>query len=268
MIRDIPFRRGVNVIRVIDRPTGKVGPVGHSVGKTLLMRFIRYCLGEKFYAIEDTTEQIAGIFRNGHVIAEVVVKGVGWVVPRPFAVGGTLASHAERSDRWTDAREPGRIAEPFEAFVETLSQAVLAKWPPLYLPNTKRNATWLDLLGWLSRDQECNFTHYNDWRSKDAHSGSKQHTREDASLIAAWGLGLIDAKEAEGRAAHQKLLAEREKAEEFLKNEAAIQTASRRVLNVRFPELSSEENGTCVSRGYAHAVRALARGHGGRNPHL
>ena len=118
MIRDIPFRRGLNVIRVIDRPKGKVGPVGHSVGKTLLMRFIRYCLGEKFYAIEDTTEQIAGIFRNGYVIAEVVVKGVGWVVARPFAVGGRLASHAERSDRWTDALEPGRIAEPFEAFVE------------------------------------------------------------------------------------------------------------------------------------------------------
>lgn len=244
VIRDIPFRRGLNVVRVIDRPQGQVGNVGHSVGKTLLTRFIRYCLGERYYATDEVTAQVAQIHPNGYVVAEVVIGSVGWVVARPFAVGGDLKSHAWRSDQWAVALDAGRSSEPFEEYAEALSQAAVGQWPALRLPGAKRDATWLDLLGWLSRDQDCNFTHYNDWRSQDARSGSKRHTRDDASLIAAWGLGLIDTTEAEGRTAHQKLLADREKAERALRTEDAVQTASRRVLGDRFPDLSQETDNT------------------------
>ena len=48
-IRNIPFRRGLNIIQ-----TRKIkpqnGPVtGHGVGKTLLTRLIRYSLGEEHF---------------------------------------------------------------------------------------------------------------------------------------------------------------------------------------------------------------------------
>jgi hypothetical protein len=242
VIREVSFRRGLNVIRVIDRPKDHIGSVGHSVGKTLLTRFIRYCLGERYYSAEEVSDKIVELFPSGHVIAEVVIGGVGWVVCRPFNVGGTLPSVAGQSTDWHDALNTEAFRDPLEQFLELLSQATIGQRPTLYLPDAKRNAGWLDLLGWLSRDQDCNFSHFNVWRSKDAHSGSREHSRNDASLIAAWGLSLIDIKEAEQREAHQKLLSQKEEAERVQRNETATQAASRQVLNERFPELSQEED--------------------------
>lgn len=248
VIRDIPLRRGLNVIRVIDRPPGYRGTIGHSVGKTLLARFIRYCLGERYYAAEEVAEQVTDLFPSGYVVAEVVVGTAGWVVARPFAVGGEAKSLAWRSDDWKDAVDPVIDAEPFDTFTAALSDAAIGRWPKLRLPGARRHAAWLDLLGWLSRDQDCHFTHFNDWRSKDSHSGTKQHHRDDASLIAAWGLGLIDAREAEERAAHLDLLSDREEQEQVLKSATALLAASRAVQNTRFPDLNQEPDDTLFTR--------------------
>ena len=53
-IRNIPFRRGLNVVQ-----TRKIKPqsspvAGLGVGKTLLTRLIRYSLGEQHFGTEDT----------------------------------------------------------------------------------------------------------------------------------------------------------------------------------------------------------------------
>ena len=242
VIRDIEFRRGLNVIRVIDRPKDHRGSVGHSVGKTLLTRLIRYCLGERYYATEAVAELIVEHFPSGYAIAEVTIGDTAWVVARPFETGGRTESVAGQSTDWHDALHPDVIRDSFEQFTESLSSAVIGLRPSLYLPDAKRNAMWLDLLGWLSRDQDCNFSHYNVWRSKDARSGSRDHTRNDASLIAAWGLLLVNAKEAEQREGHQQLLTQKEEAERVQRVEVATQSASRRVLNERFPDLSQEED--------------------------
>lgn len=248
LIREMTFRRGLNVVRVIDRPKGHSGPVGHSVGKTLLTRFIRYCLGERYYAKEEVTAKIVELFPTGHVIAEIEIGGVGWIVVRPFDVAGRVSSAAGLSTDWRDGLDSEKIHQPYDRFAEALSQATTGQRPALYLPDAKRNAAWLDLLGWLSRDQDCNFSHFNIWRSKDAHSGSREHTRSDASLVAAWGLDLVNTKDAEQRAAHQKLLTDKEQAERVLRRETANQAASRRVLIERFPELSQEQDDTLFTQ--------------------
>ena len=57
-IRNIPFRRGLNVIQT-KKIKNRSGPVaGHGVGKTLLMRLIRYSLGEANFGTEETETKI------------------------------------------------------------------------------------------------------------------------------------------------------------------------------------------------------------------
>ena len=64
-IRDIPFRRGLNIIQARQRGPGESKVVGHSVGKTLLMRLIRYSLGEQHFAVEPVRNRIAAHPRCG-----------------------------------------------------------------------------------------------------------------------------------------------------------------------------------------------------------
>ena len=112
------------------------------------------------------------------------------------------------------------------------------------MPDAKRNAQPLygACSGWLARDQECNFSHYNVWRSKDAHSESREHSRNDCSLIAAWALGLIDQAENELRNSHQSLLDQKEVADRQKREGETAQLASKRILNERFPSLSQEQD--------------------------
>ena len=49
----IEFKRGFNLIRTSPRLETDTSVIAHSVGKTLLMRLIRYSLGEENYASED-----------------------------------------------------------------------------------------------------------------------------------------------------------------------------------------------------------------------
>lgn len=88
-IRDIPFRRGLNIIQARQRGPGDSKVVGHSVGKTLLMRLIRYSLGEQHFAVEPVRNRIAH----------------PWCSPR----GCTLASAGDGLDRnSSSARSPSR----------------------------------------------------------------------------------------------------------------------------------------------------------------
>jgi hypothetical protein len=242
VIREIPFRRGLNVVRVADPPPDYSGPVGHSVGKTLLTRLLRYCLGEKYYAPEEVTTRIVGAYPTGYVIAQIVIGQANWIVARPLAVAGNLSSFSLQSNDWRALQDGQQDRGPFDAFVTAFSEAVVGDWPSLQLPDAKRSARWTDVLGWLARDQECNFTHHNVWRSKDAHSDSREHSRNDCSLIAAWALGLIDQAENELRKTHQSLLDQKEVADRQKREGEAAQSASKRILNERFPSLSQEQD--------------------------
>jgi len=242
VIREIPFRRGLNVVRVADPPADYSGPVGHSVGKTLLTRFLRYCLGEKYYAPEEVTTRIVGVYPAGYVLAHIAVGPADWIVARPLAVAGTLSSFSMQSNNWRTLLGETDDRGSFDSFLTALSEALVGQWPGLQLPEAKRSARWTDVLGWLARDQECNFTHYNVWRSKDAHSESREHSRNDCSLIAAWALGLIDQAENELRRTHQSLLDQKEVADRQKREGEAAQSASKRLLNERFPSLSQEQD--------------------------
>src|SRR5437879_4322878 len=73
IIRDVSFRPGLNIVRVQPRPEGETRSIGHSVGKTLLSRLIRYCLGEGYFALPEVASRIAGQLPDAFVLAEILV---------------------------------------------------------------------------------------------------------------------------------------------------------------------------------------------------
>src|SRR5436190_6953605 len=87
VIRDIPFRLGLNIIDTPDSPPDETRTVGHNVGKTLLVRLFRYCLGDRYFANRQVRSHIQEHFPDGYALAEVVVAGTCWAIARPLGKG-------------------------------------------------------------------------------------------------------------------------------------------------------------------------------------
>ena len=210
MIQDIEFRRGINIIGTARAQAHDRQVVGHSVGKTLLLRLIRYCLGEHTFCTRAIRGAITAALDRAHVLAEIRVGGKPWVVARP--VGLEIARPASWAMEGADL--DGLLAGPdgaikFPDFVNVLERATTASFAGVLLPHAQREATWLDLLAWMSRDQECRFRHQSEWRDPDSESRTAQLQIEDASLVVRMTMDLLGDEEKELQVKHQKLLAAR-----------------------------------------------------------
>lgn len=206
IIRDIEFRRGLNIIQTRQMAT-QGGPVaGHSVGKTLLMRLIRYTLGEPHFGSEETQQSIAAAFQTAYVVGHWSLAGSDWIVVRPLRVADAAESFAASSDNWRQIVDSAQHEHSHREFVQAASDAVLSGLPSFNLPRG-REAKWLDVLAWLSRDYQCGYRKANEWRHEDANSGPSLD-REDNSLIMQWVMGLISPEEIELRLKHHELLNE------------------------------------------------------------
>src|SRR5262249_52344437 len=82
VIRDVSFRAGLNVVRVQERPAGETRPIGHSVGKTLLARLIRYCPGEGYFPAPEGPPPIPRKPPARHLPAEAAGAGPPSVLAR------------------------------------------------------------------------------------------------------------------------------------------------------------------------------------------
>ena len=91
LIREVPFERGLNIIRTEERGESEEHVVAHSVGKTMLMRLIRYTLGERNYASEESQAELAKQLPNGLVVAHWQVNGEDWLVLPGFPWTDRLA---------------------------------------------------------------------------------------------------------------------------------------------------------------------------------
>jgi hypothetical protein len=210
-IRDIVFRRGLNIVQTRRRYTGEDNVVGHSVGKTLLMRLIRYTLGEQHFAVAQVRARIANILRHGRVVAHWRVNCVDWIVARPMQEGRSMKSVAVRGDDWRAAISNEDAHEPFAGFLAAVDGATLSGLSEFTLPRARRSPKWSDVLGWLARDFECGYRAPNDWRHDDADSGPSLD-RDDNSVILQWMSGLMGAEEIALKQRHHALLDERQTA--------------------------------------------------------
>jgi hypothetical protein len=175
IIREIPLRRGLNVIWSPDpgasqAALGQDAGSGHGAGKTLFCRLLRYCLGEDTFSNDDQRRSIAQQLPAGLVGAEVMIAGKTWAVIRPI---GTTRKHFAREgvslEVISPVKDPGEDIQPF---LDSLRRSLFAEGIEKYLPVQQQNAPWLFALAWLSRDQECRFDHILDWRHRRADSGS------------------------------------------------------------------------------------------------
>lgn len=209
IIRNIPFRRGLNIIRTQQMVT-QGGPVaGHSVGKTLLMRLIRYTLGETTFGSEETQQSISAAkgLESAVVVAHWTVAGTDWIVIRPLKAAGAEESFAVRSADWQVVVNSSVEKLPHRDFVQAVNDVVLSDLPKFALPRG-REAKWLDVLAWLSRDYQCGYRRANDWRHEESNAGPSLD-RDENSLIMQWVMGLMSADEIALRVKHHDILKKR-----------------------------------------------------------
>lgn len=168
--RDIPFRRGLNIVSSPAGPTADQVSTGHAAGKTLLCRQVRFCLGEDTFADPDDTMAIRARFPNGGVGAEVRLCGQTWVVRRAFASrGDDRALRAESLDALADDTHRntfGKFREAIEAVAFTAARRELLK------ELSDIEVPWQYVLAWLTRDQECRLDGLTHWRHPESSSHS------------------------------------------------------------------------------------------------
>ena len=207
-IRNISFRRGLNVIqtRKIKPQSGPVTGLG--VGKTLLTRLIRYSLGEQHFATEDTQAKILTAFPSLVTVGHWEVAGQDWIVVRQVNDTDDKLAFAVKSDDWETAVIDRRLEElPYNTFLSAINEAVFSDLPKLKLPKG-HTASWPDLLAWLARDDQCGYRNANDWRHPEANSGPSLQ-REENSLVIQWAMGLMAPEEIKCKIQHQSLLKNR-----------------------------------------------------------
>lgn len=207
-IREVEFRRGLNIVATATPKKRVDGAVGHNVGKTLLTRLIRYCLGEQHFAREPVRKAIGKAFPEAFVIAEVLVGGRCRIVRRPIGTARSSESGFVDADDWrailADDAELGRMS----AFLELVEQETVGQFAETLLPHQGRAMRWLDLLAWLSRDQYCRYRHPLQWRSAWTESGTVDLHDEDASVVIRLVMDLINLEESRLVSQHKRLLAD------------------------------------------------------------
>ncbi len=205
-IREVEFRRGLNIIATATPEERVDGVVGHNVGKTLLTRLIRFCLGEQQFAREPVRDAIAKAFPDAFVIAEVIVAGHCWIVRRPIGTIRSSEAGCLEADDWRHILVDDAVIGRMSAFVELIEQATVAQFSETSLPHQGRAMRWLDLLAWLSRDQYCRYRHPLQWRTAWTESGTVDLHDEDASVLIRLVMDLLDQDEARLIGRHKKLL--------------------------------------------------------------
>ncbi len=265
VVRDIPLHRGVNIVYSPDPGTGLMTGrtestrVGHCAGKTLLCRLLRYCLGESTFATADLMDRVGMRMPDAYVGADIHVGGIRWSVARPL--GGRRREFAIREGELNDIF--GSQGTSLQPLLDALDVAVIA--PVRKAASVRHDLTWLHVLAWLARDQECRLAAPLDWRSSSAESGSPVLglPREILAYFVRVLLGLMSGAENSSQQRHAKLLDEKRQKEnkakqlraEILRLNARIR-GEERLGDASRSELTELEASVLVAKA-SERVRAL-----------
>lgn len=212
IVRAVDLRRGLNIIwtppSTTSTPTKlfQGGMAGHTAGKTTLCRLIRHVLGEPGLCSERTRSRLRARFPTGWVVGEVVVDGLDWVVARPFALDGRPV--CRRGGTMQDLLAGGERLD-LSAFAEAVQAATVGVLEAKTFPSSNGSLTWAHLLPWLTRDQECRFADFIEWRHSATAAEAPSLSVEDRQFLLRTVLGLVEAGERDELARNARLLAER-----------------------------------------------------------
>ena len=195
VIRSIDLHRGLNVVWSNDEKSDD-GPhlTGHGVGKTVLCRLIRFCLGEPTYAHPSLAERIKGAHPSGWVAAEVHVNGRCWSLARPLGRGRSIAkSNGNIEELFAETRHPGS----YDEFKGAVAESALQGLPSGPILGGNRSILWDHLLMWCARDQEARLQTLWEWRSPRSENESPvfQRPKQDPAIIVRASLGLLTDEE-------------------------------------------------------------------------
>ena len=199
VLRDIPLRPGLNVIWSPDAAADGTS-IGHGGGKTTFCRLLRYCLGEDSFAPIGQRRATFDKMPNGRVGAEIRLDGRDWLVIRAFsAVNDDWAIPNATLDHAIEGITPTGM-DPFRA---AATGALLGDAIPLMPTSIGNSGAWPSVLAWMTRDQECRFSHLLDWRDTDSASKSPVAGRsvEDRLMIVRAVLGALTQDEISAEAA-------------------------------------------------------------------
>ena len=194
-IRNIEFRRGLNVINTKLTQDIETAAFGHNVGKTLLVRMIRYALGDEHYAGTRVRSRIKEKLPQACVLAQVRVNGTTWGIVRSLA--RPRDSFCLSTDTWQDLLADSAGLRPFSEFETALKQLVPSDFSSVRVARGRREPAWTDLLGWLIRDQHCRYTSHNTWRFREDEADPDVILDSEANLIIRVVMNLFDRKEYE-----------------------------------------------------------------------
>lgn len=192
-LRNIEFRLGLNIVGTQEEAVGDAATAGHNVGKTLLVRLIRYCLGDTHYGSGNVRDRVRRCLPDGWVVGVFRVAATTWAVARPLGPGG--AGWCAATEAYEDVLRDAAGLRPYSDFQQAVAGLVPPGLANVRLDEHDRCPGWTDLLGWLIRDQRCRYTHHNAWRHLDAEAGPGVLTLGEANLVTRLTMGLFDAEE-------------------------------------------------------------------------
>lgn len=194
VIRDIPLRRGLNVVWAEEpESTEDTGDIaGHSAGKTTFCRLMRYVLGESTFSNKANMQAIKKSFPAGYVAAELYVKGQLYAVLRPLGEnrnsyvlkdGSVESVIIDRGEVAYQETYPAKLG--LDTFVEDFATSSIVR--------TNQPIEWGHLLAWSARDQEARFQNIHDWRSPRSESNwpTFRFPKSDPLFVMRVALGLF-----------------------------------------------------------------------------
>lgn len=195
LLRDIPLRRGVNIVWSPDISNNGNGATPHGSGKSTFCRLIRYCLGERHFANEDQRSLMQQKLPDGFVGAEIIIDGECWVVTRP--IGANVPSRYSKAERIEDTFSQLLLGTDTPTIAPVISDRFCTEYRDQVPENLSPDQVWDVILAWLARDQECRLDDVFDWRSKRSGSGSPaQELALDTKLaVVRLAIGALAAKE-------------------------------------------------------------------------
>ncbi len=197
VLRNIPFHPGLNVICTERRQIGESKVVAHSVGKTLLMRLLRYTIGDQWFATKVDTKRILKKRPDAVVIAEWNIAGQLWTVVRPLNDVDNQHSYAISGQGWEQAVGSGTSGDPFSVFLNRIEEAVCGELPRLQ--NLAGGPPgWKDVLAWIARDSDCGFRKPDHWRDKQLNPPNLRVPAVN-KIVMQWLMGLMSEIEAKAR---------------------------------------------------------------------
>lgn len=194
VLRDIPLRPGLNIVWSPDSQT-EDSPIGHGGGKTTFCRLFRFCLGEDTFASDDLRHRIGEVFPKGCVGAEIILDDKLWIVLR--ALGHRRRDVVEEGGSLDDLFSGEHQATGMAPLVDAITQSILGDCPKLMPSSIGSESAWKALLAWITRDQECRFSHVLNWRSSESNSSSPvvKRSGEDKLLVVRAILGALSINE-------------------------------------------------------------------------